>query len=209
MGWMDVSMPLRDGMVHWPDDPPVRVRKVRDCALGDSCTLSMLTVSSHTGTHIDAPAHYLAGGAGVDTMPLEVGIGRARVIAIRDSTSIDLPELENRWTGRCERVLFKTRNSSFAHGAARFVRDFVSLTVEAAQFLVDRGVRLVGIDYLSVGSCQGDGDEVHRILLGAGIWIVEGLDLSRIPPGEYDMICLPLRLENGDGAPARIILSPL
>jgi len=209
LGWMDVSMPLRDGMVHWPDDPPVRVRKVLDCVLGDRCTLSMLTMSSHTGTHIDAPAHYLKGGAGVDTMPLEVSIGRARVIAIRDSTSIGLPELQNRWTGRCERVLFKTRNSAFVHGPARFVRDFVSLTVEAAQFLVDRGPRLVGIDYLSVGSYQGDGDEVHRILLGAGIWIVEGLDLSRIPPGEYDMICLPLRLKDGDGAPARIVLSPL
>lgn len=209
MEWIDISLPLCDGMVHWPDDPPVHIEKIHDIARGDSYTLSMLSMGSHTGTHIDAPSHYLKDGICIDGMPLSVCIGRARVMDIHAPEAINLPEVKSRWTYHCERILFKTRNSTFIHGASQFMPDFVYLSDEAAHFLVDRGVRLVGIDYLSVGGYRRDGGEVHRILLEAGVWILEGLDLSRIPPGEYDMICLPLRLENGDGSPARVVLRPL
>jgi len=202
-------MPLYDGMVHWPDDPPVAIERLRDIGRGDSHNVSVLSLGSHTGTHVDAPLHFVKGGAGVDSMPFDVGIGRARVMDVRDSRLICAAELESRWTHRCERVLFKTRNSTFVHGPSQFVTDFVYLAEDAAHFLVDRGVKLVGIDYLSVGGYRRDGAEVHRVLLNAGVWVVEGLDLSRIPPGEYDMVCLPLRLQNGDGAPARVILRPL
>jgi len=209
VSWIDISMSLRNGMVQWPDDPPLLVERISDTGRGDDYTLSVMTMGSHTGTHVDAPLHCLRGGMGIDRMPLDVGIGRARVFEIRGVEPVSLRQLEAQWSHRSERVLFKTRNSSFIRGNDHFVPDFVSLSQEVARFLVDKGVKLVGIDYLSAGGYNREGAEVHRILLGAGVWILEGLDLSRIPPGEYDMICLPLRLFDGDGAPARAVLRPL
>ncbi len=163
-------------------------------------------MGAHSGTHMDAPAHFLAAGKGIDQVPFPAIVGRARVIEIQDPQTIRPEELRSSRIRRGERLLLKTGNSARCWSTPSFVRDFISLSTEAANFLADRKVSTVGIDYLSVGAFQGDGAETHRILLGAGIWIIEGLNLSKVEPGDYDLVCLPLRIEGGDGSPARAIL---
>jgi arylformamidase len=205
-GWIDVSVPLRSGMVHWPDNPPVRIERMLDMECGDAANVSTISLGSHTGTHMDAPIHFVPGGAGMDRMPLDATIGQARVIEIQDPISIKPDELDPHGIGRGERVLFKTQNSTRRWWTQDFVEDFVYVSQEAARYLADRGVRTVGVDYLSVGGFWKDGVETHQALLGPGIWVIEGLDLSGIGPGEYELICLPLKVEDGDGAPARAIV---
>jgi len=204
---IDISVPLRDGMVHWPGDPPVRIRKVKEVGrAGSSSTLSLLSMGSHTGTHMDAPGHFLRRGRPIDRMPLSAVMGPARVIGIRDPEVIRVEELRLHGIRRGERILFKTRNSSRCWKTNSFVRDFVHLPAESACYLAGLRLRCVGVDYLSVGGYKRDGLEVHRLLLGAGIWIIEGLDLSKAQPGRYELICLPLKISGGDGAPARAVL---
>ncbi len=207
--WIDVSVPLRDCMVHWPSDPPVRIRRVSDIDRGDSHTLSELSMGSHAGTHVDAPLHFIRQGLGVDEMPLDIAVGHARVVEIRDPESIKPEELEPLRIRRGERILLKTKNSPRVWQTNAFVEDFVFVSDEAAEYLVKRGVVLVGIDYLSVGGYKHDGGNIHHTLLSNGIWIIEGLNLSGVKAGDYDLVCLPLRLERGDGSPARVILKPL
>ncbi len=204
--WIDITVPLRDGMVHWPSDPPLRIQRVLDMAHGDSHTLSKISMGSHTGTHVDAPLHMLRNGLSVDKVLMDTMIGRARVLEIRDTRLIRPAELAPYRIRRGERILFKTRNSGRVWRLHSFTKSFVSISREAAEFLAERQIRLVGVDYLSVGSYNGDGLCVHEVLLGAGIGIIEGLDLSQVSPGKYDLICLPLRTEHGDGAPARAII---
>lgn len=204
--WIDVSVPLRSGMVHWPTDPPVTIARALDMDHGAACNVSQLSIGAHTGTHMDAPVHFFAQGAGVDTMPLAATIGPARVIAISDPTAITATELHAHQITQGERILFKTRNSARSWVNDPFHDDFVYISHEAAQYLAQIGVQTVGVDYLSVGGFQVDGPETHHALLGAGIWIIEGLDLSAIAPGAYDLICLPLRIVGCDGSPARAIL---
>ena len=204
--WIDISVPLRDGMVHWPGDPPVTIKLVKDMGHGDTANLSIISMGAHSGTHVDAPIHFLQQGQGVDKVPLGTMVGRARVIEINDTESIKPEELFRYRIRRGERILFKTRNSSYVWKTNQFVEDFVYISDEAARFLVDRGVRMVGVDYLSVGSFRHNGSDVHRILLNGGVWIVEALDLSHVTAGKYELICLPLRLVQRDGAPARAIL---
>ncbi len=204
---IDISVPLRDGMVHWPGDPSVRIRKVKEVGrAGSSSTLSLLSMGSHTGTHMDAPGHFLRRGRPIDRMPLSAVMGPARVIPIRDPEKITVDELLPHRIRRGERILFKTRNSSRCWKTNLFIRDFVHLTAESARTLAGFRLRCVGVDYLSVGGYKRDGSEVHRLLLGAGIWIIEGLDLSKARPGRYELICLPLKISGGDGAPARAVL---
>jgi arylformamidase len=179
--WIDISVPISSGMVHWPDDPGVSVERVQDLSRGDAANVSKLELGAHTGTHMDAPRHFLADGAA---------------------------ELETHRLRAGERVLFLTRNSERCWNNNQFVEDFVYISAAAAQFLVQRHVRTVGIDYLSVGGYVHDGVETHRILLGAGIWLIEGLNLSAVKPGAYELVCLPLRVAGADGAPARAILRP-
>jgi len=205
-GWVDVSVPLRSGMVHWPDNPPVRIERMLDIERGDVANVSTISLGSHTGTHMDAPIHFVRGGEGMDRMPLDATMGLARVIEIQDPTSIKPDELDPHGIGRGERVLFKTRNSSLAWWTRDFIEDFVYVSQKAARYLAERGVRTVGVDYLSVGGFYADGVETHQALLGAGIWVIEGLDLSRVEPGEHELICLPLKVEGGDGAPDRALL---
>jgi arylformamidase len=207
--WIDVSVPLYSGMVHWPDDPSVRIELVRDMTRGDVCDVSVLSMGSHTGTHMDAPRHFVPSGVGIDTMPLDAAMGPARVIEITDTESIKPSELELHTIERGERVLFKTRNSSRCWTTDTFVEDFVYISREAAHYLAAREVRLVGVDYLSVGGFKRDSIETHQALLGAGIWIIEGLNLSSVDPGVYDLVCLPLKIRAGDGAPARALLRPV
>ena len=208
-GWIDISVPLHNGMVHWPGDPPVKIERVMDVASGDSHTMSLISMGSHSGTHLDAPVHFSENGKGIDAMPLDTACGRARIIEIRDSESIKPEELEPYQIRRGERLLFKTINSSKAWKEDTFTEDFVYLSGGAADYLAERGVRLVGIDYLSVGSFRGSGSYVHKRLLDSGIWILEGINLAQTNPGKYELICLPLRITGGDGSPARAILKPV
>ena len=205
-GWIDVSVPLRSGMVRWPDNPPVEIERTLDVERGDVATVSRISMGSHTGTHMDAPLHFVRGGDGMDRMPLDATMGPARVIGIEDPVSVKREELEPHGIGRGERVLFKTLNSARRWWAEDFMEDFVYVSEGAALYLAELGVRTVGVDYLSVGGFLEDGVETHQALLGAGIWVIEGLDLSGVEPGEHELICLPLKVEDGDGAPARAIL---
>ena len=208
-GWIDVSVPLRSGMVHWPDNPPVSIERMLDIERGDVANVSKLSLGAHSGTHIDAPLHFFRTGNGLDAMPLTATIGRARVIEIRDPESIKPVELRPYQIQRGERVLFKTRNSTRCWHTDDFVEDFVYISQEAARYLVVQQVQTIGVDYLSVGGFFTDGVETHHALLEAGIWIIEGLNLSGIEPGIYELICLPLKIEDADGAPARAILRPV
>jgi arylformamidase len=209
-GYIDISVAIRDGMPHWPDNPPIVVERVLDLAHGDVATVSKISLGVHTATHMDAPSHFLAGQPGIDQMPFDATIGPARVIRIRDPQLVRVRELEKHDIERGERILLRTQNSPRVWQSDAFVEDFVHLSVEAAQWLGERGVRTLGVDYLSVGGFLDDsGEAVHHALLAAGIWIIEGLDLSRVPPGPCELICLPLKLLDGDGAPCRAIVRRL
>lgn len=199
-------MPLYSGMVHWPDNPPVEIKRMLDMDCGALCNVSTVTMGSHTGTHMDAPLHFVRNGVGLDRMPLTATIGPARVIEIRDRGSIKPGELRPHQIRRGERVLFKTRNSARSWKSDAFDEDFVYISQEAARFLAERRVQTVGVDYLSVGGFKRDGVETHQALLGAGIWVIEGLNLAKVKPGKYELVCLPLKMRNGDGGPARAIL---
>ena len=204
--WIDVSVMLRTGMVSWPGDPPPRISHVRDMEKGDPCTVSHLDIGAHAGTHMDAPAHFVRGGAGIDTIPLDAAIGSARVIAIRDRESIKPDELLRHRIRRGERLLFKTHNSARCWDTDSFVEDFVHMSAAAARYLVERQVRLVGVDYLSVGGFHAEGADTHQALLTAGIWIIEGLNLARVRPGRVQLVCLPLKIAGADGAPSRALV---
>lgn len=204
--WNDVSAPLKTGMVHWPGDPEVRLDRIMTIEEGDEANVTVVSMCAHTGTHMDAPLHYLDGGLAIDAMPPAATIGPARVVGIADAESVKVGELERAGLQEGDRVLFKTRNSTRSDRWERFLDDAIYIDLAAARFLADVGVRTVGIDYLSVGSPSADSTAIHRALLGAGIWVIEGLDLEGVEPGSYEMICLPLRIVGGDGAPARCLL---
>ena len=204
--WIDISVPLSDGMVHWPGDPAVEIKRIRDIAEGEVCNVSSLSMSAHTGTHMDAPLHFLRAGKSLDRLPIEATIGPARVIEIADPESIKPEELRPFKIKQGERILFKTRNSEKSWKKAGFDEDFVYISQEAARYLAERQIQTVGIDYLSVGGFKRDGVETHHALLGAGIWIIEGLNLSQVKPGLYELVCLPLKMLGIEGAPARAVL---
>jgi len=206
--WIDISAPIYSGMVHWPDNPAVRIERMQDLSHGDTANVSKIEMGAHTGTHMDAPRHFLADGAGLDEMPLDATIGPARVIRIEHPQAILPAELEGHNLQAGERVLFRTQNSEHCWNTDQFIEDFVYISAAAAQFIVDRQVRMVGVDYLSVGGFVHDGVETHQILLSAGIWLIEGLNLAAVEPGAYELVCLPLRIVGADGAPARAILRP-
>ncbi|GKS64152.1 hypothetical protein YTPLAS72_14560 [Nitrospira sp.] len=203
---MDLSVALRTGMVHWPDNPPVRIERMQEMERGDSANVSRLALRSHTGTHMDAPLHFVRTGRGLDEMPISAVIGPARVVEIQDPESIKAQELVAHHIQCNERILFKTRNSPRCWQTDEFLDDFVYISQEAARYLVGCGIQTVGVDYLSVGGFHMDGPETHHVLLESGVWIIEGLDLTGVVPGPYDLICLPLRVRRSGGATARAIL---
>jgi len=208
-GWIDVTVPVRTGMVVWPGDISVQVERRSFIESGDRANNSTLHMGTHTGTHMDAPLHFLAKGKSIDQLPLDDVIGPARVIEISDAESIRPEALEPYKIQPGERILFKTRNSRTCWQSNAFVPDFVYITAGAARRLADIGVRLVGVDYLSVGGFQIEMKETHLALLGAGIWLIEGLDLAAVSAGNYELICLPLRLVGAEGSPARAALRPV
>jgi arylformamidase len=205
-GWIDVTIPLRTGMARWPGDPGVRIERRLNIDRGDADNLSAISMSAHTGTHMDAPLHFLKSGKAMDEMPLSAVMGPARVIEIADPESIKPGELLRHKIRRGERILFKTLNSSRVRAADAFFKDYVHISKEAASLLATRRIRTVGIDYLSVGGYKRGGVQTHVTLLKAGIWIIEGLDLFEVKPGNYDLVALPLKIAGGDGAPARVLL---
>jgi arylformamidase len=192
-------------MVHWPDNPPIELVRTMDMARGDPTTLSHLSLGVHSGTHVDAPVHFLADAAGVDAVPFDQLLGEARVVEVREGPSIGVAQLRAIDPRAGERLLFKTRNSGRCWKTDRFLSDFAHLSLDAAALLAERRVRTVGIDYLSIAGME-EGVPTHRVLLEKGICIIEGLNLSSVEPGSYEMICLPLRLAGADGAPARVVL---
>ena len=206
--WIDISVMLQDGMVHWPGDPAVSIERMLDMDHGDTVSVTKFSMGAHTGTHIDAPIHYLQQTPTIDQIPLDIAIGPVRVIEIKDAVAIHLKELEQHLIQKGERILFKTKNSSQAWNRNSFQEDFVFISEEAAGYLASKKPKLIGIDYLSVGGFKVDGAEIHRILLREDIWILEGIQLGEVQPGDYDLICLPLKIQGADGAPARAILRP-
>jgi arylformamidase len=207
--WIDISVPLRNGMVTWPGDAKFERTSTLQMAQGDPCNLSQISTTAHIGTHMDAPRHFLADGAGIETMPIAATMGRARVIEIADPEVIRTSEVEPHHLAKGERILFKTKNSRDCWKTDQFQEKYVYIEPEAARYLAQRGIQTVGVDYLSVGGFKSGGPETHRILLGAGVWIIEGLDLEHVEPGEYELFCLPLRIIGSDGAPARAVLRKL
>lgn len=204
--WIDVSIPLRNGMVHWPGDRPYERKSNMQISQGDVANLSEIAGSAHTGTHMDAPLHFIEHGASIDTMPVSVTVGRARVIGIQDGEMIRVAEVEPHEIVKGERILFKTSNSTRLWNTDTFQENYVYIPPETAEYLAQVQVQLVGVDYLSVGGFHSGNPETHRTLLAAGIWIIEGLNLEHVEPGEYELVCLPLKLVGSEGAPARAIL---
>jgi kynurenine formamidase/threonine dehydrogenase-like Zn-dependent dehydrogenase len=202
-GWIDLTVGIRDDMVHYPGDPGVELKQTKHLDRGDPATVSHLSLGVHTGTHVDAPVHFIGGAAGVDEFSIDAMIGPARVIEILDKEVCTAQDLAAYNIRQGERLLLRTNNSNRCWNVDAFVEDYAHLDRSAAKMLAERRVQMVGIDYLSIGR-GNEGPEVHRILLEAGVVIVEGLDLSRVNAGLYDVICLPLKILGGDGAPARV-----
>jgi arylformamidase len=177
-----------------------------DIAQGDGCNVSKMSLGVHTGTHVDAPLHFLRDGSGIHQVPLDALIGPARVIEITDTRAVTVEELRRHDIQRGERLLLKTLNSTRCWQNDDFVEDFVYIEQEAARYLAELHIQTVGVDYLSVGGFASDGTETHHALLTANICIIEGLNLSSVSSGTYELICLPLKIVDSDGAPARAVL---
>jgi len=206
----DVTLTLRPDMPTWPGEQGPRIEPLKRLARGDSSNVSVVTLGDHTGTHVDPPVHFIEGAPGVDRLPLEVLVGPCQVVGYDEDEHISHKWLETAAIGAdTHRIVFKTRNSAhWTDPAAPFDKDFIALDETAAHWLVRRGVKLVGIDYLSIEPFGSGkiGHPVHVALLRAGVVIIEGLDLHDVQPGTYEIVCAPLKIENGTGSPARVFL---
>ena len=205
MKLIDVSVPLDENLPTYPGNTPYSLQAVKRITRGDSSNVSTVHMSAHSGTHVDAPRHFFDKSPGVEGLALEILIGRARVIEITSRKGIGADELADIDLSDDIRVLFKTSNSRL-WGSGSFQKDYVGVTEAGARHLVEHGIKLVGIDYLSVEPFKKPGAPTHHLLLGAGIIVIEGLNLRDVEPGIYEMFCLPLMLVGADGAPARVVL---
>jgi arylformamidase len=203
---LDVSVLLAPGIPVYPGNPEFEFTPVHRIANGNSSNHSRLVMGTHTGTHVDAPLHFFDGRPGVDQMPLDLLVGRARVIDLPHRGGITEAHLADAGLREDLRVLLRTPNSALWNTKDGFHTDYTYLTEGAAKFLVAQGVKLIGVDYLSVEQFKKAGAPAHHELLGNGVIIIEGLNLSDAEPGQYEMYCLPLRIANADGAPARVVL---
>ena len=204
----DISVGISSDLPVWPGDPSIEIERISSIKSGADANVSRINACVHIGTHIDAPLHFIEGGASVDVLPLEVLVGRAYVVDLPHATLLDETTLENAHIPpRTRRLLFKTRNSSlWASGEKEFQTDYVGVDTSGAEWLVRRGIQLVGIDYLGIASYESPA-EPHRILLKAGMVILEGLNLSEIQRGRYTLYCFPIKIMGSDGAPASAILA--
>lgn len=205
MKLIDVSVPLDSALPTYPGNTPFTLEPIQRIANGDHANLSSIHMSVHAGTHVDAPCHFFAGAAGAETLPLEMLFGRTRVVDITSRSGISADDLAGLDLSEDIRVLFRTSNSRL-WGDPTFHPDFVGVTETGARYLVDHGIKVVGVDYLSVEKFKAPGAPAHHILLGGGTIVIEGLNLREADPGIYDMVCLPLRIVGSDGAPARVVL---
>ena len=202
----DISVPIRTGGLVYPGNPEIDISLQQAVARGASANVSTIRFGSHTGTHADASRHFFDDGQPVDKIPLDRLIGPALVVGFGDELrAITAADLRKQDLKGHKRVLLRTRNSALL-SQKEFVKDYTYLAPDGAEYLVANGVELVGIDYLSIEQLHSGHHKTHRTLLERSVVIVEGLDLSVPPPGEYDFICLPLRIEGCDGAPARAVL---
>jgi arylformamidase len=204
----DVSLTISAGIPIWPGNPQLALDSVKTIAQGASSNLSLLHIGTHTATHVDAPSHFIEGAPGVDNIPPEVLVGHARLLQLPEVHHIDRQVLRKLDLTGVTRILLGTRNSVLLK-QAQLDMDYAFVSADAAQYLVDIGIKLVGIDYLSIEQYQKEGHPAHHILLGAGVVIIEGLYLADVPPGDYELMCLPLKLRDADGAPARVFLREL
>jgi arylformamidase len=209
----DLSVALSDDTPTYPGDPGIKISDWLTLSAGDAANVSLLHFGAHTGTHVDAPAHFLEGAARVESLPLEILIGEAEVIEVPETSYIiDEAFVAKNCRAGTTRVLFRTRNSTFwKERSSQFRADYTYLDARAAARLVEQGTKLVGIDYLSVEKFDSNIFETHHVLLSNSVIIIEGLDLGGVPAGRYELICLPLRIGggSGDGAPARAVLRTL
>jgi len=205
---LDISVPLSPGLPVWPGDPQIVLERYRSIGDDSASNDSRLACSVHVGTHVDAPGHFVENGPTVEQLPLDILMGRTWVVEALTVDTITPELLENLdMPSGTTRLVFKTENSRLWENPAHpFKTDFVALNAEAATWIVDHGIRLVGIDYLSIQMFEDPEPLTHRILLKAGVIIVEGLNLRDVRPGSYRLICLPLKLAGSDGAPCRAVL---
>jgi arylformamidase len=203
---LDVSVLLAPGVPVYPGNPEFEFTPVHRIAAGNSSNHSKLVMGTHTGTHVDAPLHFFDGRPGVDQMALDLLIGRARVIDLPYRGGITEEHLAAAGLREDLRVLFRTPNSAWWNTHDAFHNDYTYISEGAANYLVAQGVKVVGVDYLSVEQFKKKGAPAHHALLGAGVIVIEGLNLSEAEGGIYEMYCLPLRIANADGAPARVVL---
>lgn len=205
MKLFDVTVPLDAKLPTYPGNTPFSVEPIKRIGRGDSSNVSTLRMSAHAGTHLDAPRHFFDDGAATEAFALDLLLGPARVVEIASRTGITADELSTIDLSRATRVLFKTLNSQL-WDSADFHSDYVGVTASGAAHLIAQGVKVVGIDYLSVECYKAPGAPAHRTLLGAGAVVIEGLNLRDVEPGVYEMVCLPLRIVGAEGAPARVVL---
>ena len=205
MKLIDVSVPLNAALPNYPGNTPFSLEAIKRIASGGSSNVSTLHMSAHTGTHVDAPRHFFDDGLGTEALALDMLIGRARVIEITSRKGITAEDLAASDLTEDVRVLIKTHNSRL-WGLPAFQPDYIGVTESGARHLVEHGVKVVGVDYLSVEEFKKPGAPAHHVLLGGGTIVIEGLNLRDVEPGVYDMYCLPLLVVGSDGAPARVVL---
>lgn len=205
MKLIDISVPLDSSLATYPGNTPFGLEPIKRLARGDSSNVSTLHMSAHAGTHVDAPRHFFDDGAGVEALPLEMLCGRTRVVELTTRRGVTAEDLSEFDLSEDLRLLLKTPNSRL-WGSSEFHTDFVGVTEGGARFLVDRGVKVLGVDYLSVEQYKTPGAPAHHVLLGSGTIVIEGLNLRDVEPGTYEMFCLPLAVVGADGAPARVVL---
>jgi arylformamidase len=205
MKLIDVSVPIDASLPTYPGNTPFSLEAIKRISRGESSNVSTVHMSAHAGTHVDAPRHFFDGAAGVDLLPLEMLLGRVRVIEVRSRKGIGPDELSEIDLSEDVRVLIKTTNSRL-WGSPEFNRDYVGVTEAGAKHLIGHGIKVLGVDYLSVEQFKNPGAPAHHVLLGGGTIVIEGLNLRDVDPGVYEMFCLPLRIVGADGAPARVVL---
>ena len=205
MKLIDVSVPLDAQLPTYPNNTPFSLEAIKRIARGDSSNVSTLHMSAHTGTHVDAPRHFFDAGSGTESLPLDLLLGRTRVIEVDARAGVAVDDLSGLDLSDDIRVLIKTHNSRL-WGSPEFHPDYVGVLESGAKYLVAQGIKVVGVDYLSVEKFHNPGAPAHHALLGAGVIVIEGLDLRDVEAGIYDMLCLPLRIVGSDGAPARVVL---
>ncbi|MEO0732375.1 MAG: cyclase family protein [Bacteroidota bacterium] len=211
-GWTDATFPIFEKMTGWPDQPPAHFYTLSRIHEGDQAKVTMLHLSAHSGTHMDAPNHFMAEGIDIGRAPIDIGLGPVRIAAIDCPAAVTVEQLED-YEARTrpllpgERLILRTPNSDKKFWLQDpFDEDYHAISPPAAHWIVEKKLSLIGVDYLSVGPYHKGNPQTHRALMGAGIWIIEAVDLRTITEGDYEMICLPLKIAGSDASPIRVLL---